>query len=499
MTDLKKTPLNALHIELGAKMVDFGGWHMPVQYGPILDEVRTVRNACGLFDLGHMGRFHITGPDALKLVDAVSTNWATKIPVGAIRYSLFCLENGNPIDDVLLYREEDAVFIVVNAANLDRDLAHLRQHAEGLDCEVVDQSRELDMLALQGQHSEAILQRVTEGCDLSEVKYYRYAWGTVCGIPNVRISRTGYTGEDGFEVYIPPSSSKLVWNELLAAGELAALGVRRLDVGVVGRDGLLVGCTFDQTEEGEQGGVVHRGVLAGRGRELGPAEGEQGAAVRSGDVRHAVDLRGVGQGDRVQRRPDPGIRRTVEGDPHDRRADPPVLAALESLDGLAGPARQVAPEPIRPTLEPVAEPSGRSVAVADRLVVVVDDQVVLVPLEVRDDQVDQLLGRVGHTEAGMAERRQRHQLDPLGDHAVIELELVGEAQHDRDAGGLRGGQQRHRRLVGGAEAAGGLLDEDGGARQVAQRSRLIPMGIGSQALSMDGAETAAVTACLGSD
>jgi len=226
---LQETPLHDVHAALGARMIDFGGWHMPVQYGPILDEVRTVRNACGLFDLGHMGRFHITGPDAIKLVDKVATNFCAKIPVGAIRYALFCLENGNPIDDVLLYREEQDVFIVVNAGNLERDLAHLQKHAEGMDCEVIDQSRELDMLALQGQHSEAILQRLVEDCDLSELKYYRYTWGTLCGIPNVRISRTGYTGEDGFEVYIPPSSSKVVWENLLVQG--ADLGLKPIGLG----------------------------------------------------------------------------------------------------------------------------------------------------------------------------------------------------------------------------------------------------------------------------
>ena len=229
MEALKQTPLHDVHDALGARMIDFGGWHMPVQYGPILDEVRTVRTACGLFDLGHMGRFHVTGPDALKLVDTVATNWASKIPVGAIRYALFCTEEGNPLDDVLLYREEQDVFIVVNAANLDRDLAWLREHAAGLDCEVHDQSRDLDMLALQGQHSQAVLERVTTDCDLSAIKYYRYGWGTVCGIPNVRISRTGYTGEDGFEVYIPPGSSELVWSELLAAG--AEFGLKPIGLG----------------------------------------------------------------------------------------------------------------------------------------------------------------------------------------------------------------------------------------------------------------------------
>lgn len=226
---LQQTPLHDVHVALGARMIDFGGWHMPVQYGPILDEVRCVRNACGLFDLGHMGRFHVVGPDAVKLCDKVATNFVEKIPVGAIRYALFCKEDGNPIDDVLVYREERDVFIVVNAGNRERDLAHLRKHAEGLDCEVLDLSAEQDMLALQGQTSVAILEQLVEGCDVGAIKYYRFDFGTLCGIENVRISRTGYTGEDGFEIYLPPSESKRVWNALLEAGK--AHGLKPIGLG----------------------------------------------------------------------------------------------------------------------------------------------------------------------------------------------------------------------------------------------------------------------------
>ena len=229
---LSQTPLHDVHAALGARMIDFGGWHMPVQYGPILDEVQRVRTTCGLFDLGHMGRYHVVGPDAIEMVDSVATNFCAKIPVGAIRYSLFCREDGNPIDDVLLYREEQDVFIVVNAGNRARDLTHLRAHAENFDCTVIDRSEELDMLALQGQNSVEILQKLVEGCDVGAITYYRFDFGTLCGIPNVRISRTGYTGEDGFELYFAPTESERVWNALLEAGKdlgLAPIGLGARD------------------------------------------------------------------------------------------------------------------------------------------------------------------------------------------------------------------------------------------------------------------------------
>jgi aminomethyltransferase len=226
---MRKTSLHDLHVEAGARLVDFGGWRMPVQYGPILDEVRAVREACGLFDLGHMGRFHVVGPDAVALVDRVATNHVAKIPVGAIRYSLLLNDDGYPIDDILVYREEQDVYLVVNASNAERDLAWIRAHANGLDAEVRDQTAETAMVALQGRHSVEILQRVTEDCTVSDIKYYRFGFGTVCGIPNVRLSRTGYTGEDGFEVYVPDAEAPRVWQALLEAG--SDLGLRPIGLG----------------------------------------------------------------------------------------------------------------------------------------------------------------------------------------------------------------------------------------------------------------------------
>lgn len=229
---MRRTALHDIHVALGARMVGFGGWSMPVQYGSILDEARRVRRAAGLFDLGHMGRVHVRGADAVRLVDRVATNHCARIPVGAIRYALFCRPDGNPIDDVLLYREARDVYIVVNAGNREADVDWLREHARGLDVEVVDQSDEQAMLALQGQHSQAVLARVASGVELGSIKYYRFGWGTVCGLPNVRISRTGYTGEDGFEIYFPVEHSVRVWNELLAAGqelELAPIGLGARD------------------------------------------------------------------------------------------------------------------------------------------------------------------------------------------------------------------------------------------------------------------------------
>ena len=226
---MKATSLHDLHVELGARMVDFGGWRMPLQYDSILAEGKCVRTACGLFDLGHMGRFSVEGPDAVALVDRVCTNHVAKVPVGAIRYSLLCTEAGYPIDDLLFYRDEAGVYLVVNAVNTQRDLAWIRDHAEGLDARVEDLTDGSAMLALQGPHSQAILQRVVSDLDLGSVRYYRFGFGTVCGIANTRISRTGYTGEDGFELYLPTAEGPRVWKELSAAG--AADGLRPIGLG----------------------------------------------------------------------------------------------------------------------------------------------------------------------------------------------------------------------------------------------------------------------------
>jgi aminomethyltransferase len=226
---MKHTPLHDLHESLGAKMVEFGGWHMPVQYGPILDEVRTVRSKAGLFDLSHMGRVRVTGDDRVKLVDTIATNFCAKIPEGAIRYALICRQDGNPIDDLLVYKGKDEVFLVVNASNTDVDLAWIREHAKGLKASIEDQTEALAMLALQGKESQVVLQPLVEGLDLASLGYYRFGYGTLCGIPRTRVSRTGYTGEDGFEVYVPRNEAERVWKAIAELG--APRGVRPIGLG----------------------------------------------------------------------------------------------------------------------------------------------------------------------------------------------------------------------------------------------------------------------------
>ena len=228
---MKKTSLHDVHAALGARMVEFGGWQMPVQYGPILEEGKAVRTSCGLFDLGHMGRFQLSGPDAVKLADRVLSNHVAKVPVTGIRYSLLCNPDGHPLDDLLFYRDEDGVFLVVNASNTERDLAWIRDHAADLDVEIDDQTDRTAMLALQGPESAAVLQSVTEGLDLASVKYYRFGFGTVCGMADIRVSRTGYTGEDGFEIYFPTDQGPRVWEAILAAG-----GERIRPIGLGARD-----------------------------------------------------------------------------------------------------------------------------------------------------------------------------------------------------------------------------------------------------------------------
>ena len=147
---LIRTPLYDWHVAHGGRMVEFGGWHMPVQYGPILDEVRTVRSKVGLFDLSHMGRVRLTGPDRLALADLLATNFCAKIPEGAIRYALFCREDGNPIDDLLVYRGPDEVFLVVNASNTQVDLDWVRSNARGKKVTIEDQTDELAVPAFLG-------------------------------------------------------------------------------------------------------------------------------------------------------------------------------------------------------------------------------------------------------------------------------------------------------------------------------------------------------------
>ena len=238
---MKQTTLHDTHVSLDARMVEFGGWMMPVQYASILEEGSAVRERAGLFDLGHMGRFQLSGPDAVKLADKVLSNHVAKVPAGGIRYALLCNEEGYPIDDLLFYKGEgdSDVYLVVNASNCERDLAWIQEHAAGMDVQVLDLTASTAMVALQGPRSVDVLSKVSDA-DLSALKYYRFTFGTVCGMANTRISRTGYTGEDGFEIYFPTEEAPRVWQALTEAGQefgllpigLGARDVLRLEAGM---------------------------------------------------------------------------------------------------------------------------------------------------------------------------------------------------------------------------------------------------------------------------
>ncbi len=217
VSELKRTPLFDVHSALNAKLVDFGGWNMPVQYSGILQEHNAVRNAVGVFDVSHMGEIEIRGPEAAKLVDYVATNNAAKLKVGQAQYSGLLYEHGGFVDDILVHKaSETSFFLCVNASNQEKDFEHIRSNNR-FDAEVDFASERYAQIAIQGPKALQTLQKLTE-TRLSEIKYYWFTDGAVDGIP-ARIARTGYTGEDGFEIYIPPESAAQAWNAVLQAGE----------------------------------------------------------------------------------------------------------------------------------------------------------------------------------------------------------------------------------------------------------------------------------------
>lgn len=214
---LRPTPLNSAHRALGAKMVDFGGWDMPVQYSGLVQEHNTVRTAVGLFDVSHMGEIEIRGPEAAKLADFVTTNAVEKLKIGQAHYSGLLYEHGGFVDDILVHKvADDHYFLCVNASNQDKDFEHIRAHNR-FDAEVEFASERYAQIAVQGPRAKDTLQKLS-ATDLGGIKYYWFTDSEVCGIP-ARIAHTGYTGEDGFEVYIAPAQAERVWNALLQAGE----------------------------------------------------------------------------------------------------------------------------------------------------------------------------------------------------------------------------------------------------------------------------------------
>src|SRR5512139_3528396 len=217
---LKKTPLHAAHVALGARMVPFGGWDMPVEYSGITAEHMAVRTAAGLFDVSHMGEVEIAGPGALDAVQHITSNDASKLQVGQIQYSALTTPEGTFVDDLLVYRFGPSHYLlVINAGNIDKDVAWITARAQERvpGIAVVNSSDRYALIAIQGPRAQEILQTVT-AIDLPAIKYYWFAHGEVAGVRGT-VSRTGYTGEDGFEVMIPSAMATRVWDALLAAGK----------------------------------------------------------------------------------------------------------------------------------------------------------------------------------------------------------------------------------------------------------------------------------------
>ncbi|MGA2435795.1 MAG: glycine cleavage system aminomethyltransferase GcvT, partial [Bryobacteraceae bacterium] len=213
---LRLTPLNAAHRRLGARMVDFSGWDMPVQYSGIIQEHQAVRTAAGLFDVSHMGEIVIRGPEAFQAVDFLTTNAVGRLHDGQVQYSALLYEHGGFVDDVLVHRvSASEYFLCVNASNQQKDYEHMLS-ANRWNAEIEFASPRYAQAAIQGPRACAVLQKLTQ-TDLSAVRNFWFADGALAGVP-ARIARTGYTGEDGFEVYLDPADAPRLWGEILEAG-----------------------------------------------------------------------------------------------------------------------------------------------------------------------------------------------------------------------------------------------------------------------------------------
>jgi aminomethyltransferase len=226
-SELRKTPLNALHRRLGAKMVNFGGWDMPVEYpssGGLIAEHKAVRGGVGVFDVSHMGDIRIRSGNkpggALAAVQHISMNDASKLAIGQAHYSAMLYPQGTFVDDVIVHRlGEDDYLLVINAGTREKDINWVRENTKGFDCAVEELSDAYTQLAIQGARAIDLMQKLTDA-NLSGIKNYWCTHGTVCGLKNTLIARTGYTGEDGFEIYVPSdvTTSERVWNQVMEAG-----------------------------------------------------------------------------------------------------------------------------------------------------------------------------------------------------------------------------------------------------------------------------------------
>jgi aminomethyltransferase len=211
-----RTPLYAAHLRHGARMVEFAGWDMPVQYAGLIEEHEAVRNAVGLFDVSHMGEVVFRGPRALASLQAIFTNDLSKVADGQAQYGCLCRDSGGIVDDVVVYRRSaEDLLVCVNAANRAKDFEWLKAHADG--AEVRNESDDWAQVALQGPRAQAVLRKLTDA-NLDALRTYRHAPGTVAGIPCL-VARTGYTGEDGFELFCPSAQAEKLWDALMVAGQ----------------------------------------------------------------------------------------------------------------------------------------------------------------------------------------------------------------------------------------------------------------------------------------
>ena len=237
---LKRTPFYDIHAEAGAKLIDFGGWEMPVQYSGIKDEHNVVRSSVGMFDVSHMGEFFIHGPEALNLIQQVTINDASKLEPGKAQYSAMCYKDGGIVDDLLIYMLTDERYmVVVNASNIEKDFEWIEQN-NSFDAQLRNNSDRMCLLAVQGPDAVKTLQKLTD-TDLSEIKFYSFKEASFAGYDNMILSATGYTGEKGFEIYFDKNDARPaeVWKSIIEAGrefdiQPCGLGARdtlRLEMG----------------------------------------------------------------------------------------------------------------------------------------------------------------------------------------------------------------------------------------------------------------------------
>jgi len=255
MTEPKKTPFYDQHVKNGAKIVGFAGYLMPIQFRGIIEEHRRVRSSVGLFDITHMGEFEVWGKDAEKFIQRMTTNDVSQIATYQVQYSCMCYEYGGMVDDLLVYRLPDHFLLVVNGACLDKDYQWLSDHLEG-DVELKNVSDDTALLALQGPKAEDIMRKLTN-TNLSELKYYWATWGKVNGI-EMLFSRTGYTGEDGFELYFAPPHAENMWNALMEAGkkfDIEPIGLGARDSLRMEMKYMLYGNDIDQTTNPLEAGL----------------------------------------------------------------------------------------------------------------------------------------------------------------------------------------------------------------------------------------------------